>query len=348
MRQDFTPTPEDGLLMQHFANAERRLDPLFNIVDKVYYSDQRRIIFGVGGELAEKLPGHSLKYVLTRDGKSLAKETGLCAKVEYGLKLQFKLTHLPTEQEGVFRKVPGVQTAYAPRFHNEVEGLFLLQYVEGSTMAEIDPSEISAQQALYWMLKLDETIQEMRKNGVIQADVKPENIIMRDRKRPVIIDFSAAYCDEDPIVLDLGTPPYVVKGTGFDRDQTALGMSIGNTLVPKLRKEFFSDVHTSERGGRMPKEYYERFVFAYCDAVQERFGELTSEYLLDILSRNQTGVVSTKSQQIIDQVRRTVGDEDIAYALQQNPSLSGLEDSPTTKIGGTTFILDPQDQPVQQ
>jgi serine/threonine protein kinase len=332
--------------LSKFARSESRLQPFIQEIQEIFYIDDRRLIFRTGGQLYEEYPDHALKFVLTRDDLPLREDRGLASKVEYGIKLQYMLTHLENGQ-----KVRGVQTAYSPRFLQGIEGLMCFKYVEGQKMSDVDASSVVTNQALYWMLKLDETIQAMREQGIIHGDVKPDNIILREAARPALIDFSSAYREDDLIVLDLGTPPYVIKENKFDRDSGALAMSIANVLVPELRKDFFKNIHTSNRGGRMPLDYYERFLDTYLPVISENYGDLAEAYLFEMFTRDFSGIVSDDTRALMEQVRRTIGDEDIAYALQDHTR--PLEECSTTHMastwfmGGNTDILDPLDQPVK-
>lgn len=90
---------------------------------------------------------------------------------------------------------------------------FASQYLEGPTLAaRLKKSRISHREAVRIAAEVAEALAYAHKRSVIHRDVKPGNIILVDRDRPVLIDFGIAFQTRAGMArLDgvIGTPGYM-------------------------------------------------------------------------------------------------------------------------------------------
>lgn len=88
------------------------------------------------------------------------------------------------------------------------------EYVEGILLEELARPETA--KLFRWMTLLCQTVQDVHSRGVYHCDIKPENVIVRDRdSRPILVDFGGAQIllegarTAHPELPPFGTPAYL-------------------------------------------------------------------------------------------------------------------------------------------
>ena len=121
-------------------------------------------------------------------------------------------------------------------------GIYIVQeFIDGPTLRQIYASGAKPDQLLALLADVADALSALHAKGVVHRDVKPENVVVRDGKSPVLIDLGVAFVAGVPDGLErFGTPPYVApeqasgEKVDFRADIYALGQMIAEIWGAKL------------------------------------------------------------------------------------------------------------------
>jgi hypothetical protein len=75
-----------------------------------------------------------------------------------------------------------------------------LEYLPGATLADrLGAGDLGSSVRRRVVIDLVETIDALHRNGVVYLDIRPENVVVRDAGRPVLLDFNTAATTDDPV-----------------------------------------------------------------------------------------------------------------------------------------------------
>jgi serine/threonine-protein kinase len=174
----------------------------------------------------------ALKRVdLTAHGEDERKRAIDSIRAEYACALQ--LTH------------PGVARVRDLLIEPKGTIYIVQEFIDGPTLRKALTNGASHEQLLGFLAGVADALAALHAKGIVHRDVKPENVVLRGGKAPVLIDLGIALVagSQDGLAR-MGTPPYMApeqKGQGVvdgRADIYALGQMIaevfGGKLPPKL------------------------------------------------------------------------------------------------------------------
>jgi tetratricopeptide (TPR) repeat protein len=119
------------------------------------------------------------------------------------------------------------------------------EFIDGPTLRQLYDSGAKTEQRLALLADVAEALAALHAKGVVHRDVKPENVVVRGGKWPVLIDLGIALVAGSTDALErFGTPPYVAPEQArggkvdFRADIYALGQMIVEIWGAKLPGPF--------------------------------------------------------------------------------------------------------------
>ncbi len=89
---------------------------------------------------------------------------------------------------------PGIVTVYAA-FEQNNTAYMVMEYLQGRTLSElseVNDGALSEREAVRYVTAVGQALKEVHEAGVLHLDVKPENVLVTDEGRTVVVDFGAA------------------------------------------------------------------------------------------------------------------------------------------------------------
>jgi hypothetical protein len=115
------------------------------------------------------------------------------------------------------------------------------EFIDGPTLRQVLTGGATHEQLLGFLAGVADALAALHAKGIVHRDVKPENVVLRGGKAPVLIDLGIALVagSQDGLAR-MGTPPYMApeqKGDGMvdgRADIYALGQMIAEVFGGKL------------------------------------------------------------------------------------------------------------------
>jgi eukaryotic-like serine/threonine-protein kinase len=140
---------------------------------------------------------------------------------------------------------PGVARVRDLLIEPRGEVYIVQEFIDGPTLRQLYDSGGPTEQRVALLADVADALAALHVKGVVHRDVKPENVVVRDGKWPVLIDLGIALVTGSPDALErFGTPPYVAPEQArggkvdFRADIYALGQMIAEIWGAKLPGPF--------------------------------------------------------------------------------------------------------------
>ena len=140
---------------------------------------------------------------------------------------------------------PGVARVRDLLIEPRGEVYIVQEFIDGPTLRQLYDSGAPTEQRVALLADVADALAALHAKGVVHRDVKPENVVVRDGKWPVLIDLGIALVTGSPDALErFGTPPYVAPEQArggkvdFRADIYALGQMIAEIWGAKLPGPF--------------------------------------------------------------------------------------------------------------
>lgn len=212
--------------------------------------------------------------------------------------------------------IPGVAQIFE-YFEHAGTAYIVMEYLEGETL--LSRLERSKNNRMHWkecvpiMLKVLETLEKIHASGIIHRDIAPDNIMLCNDGRVVLIDFGAArhmttrYSSRSlSTVLKIGYAPPEQYYKDSDQQSWTDVYAAGATMYRALTGEIPMDSYTRAREDTMPSpasfvripKYIEIAILNAMNITIEKRTQ-TAQIFADELSRKK------KAERIVDKIRQT-------------------------------------------
>ncbi len=141
---------------------------------------------------------------------------------------------------------PGIVRVYT-EFRENNTAYMVMEYLQGRTLAELleaNGGGLSEPEAVRYVKAIGQALKEVHEASVLHRDVKPENVLVTDEGRTVVVDFGAAreftadVTESIEVVLTPGYAPLEQYGSraraGVYTDVYALGATLYRLLTGKV------------------------------------------------------------------------------------------------------------------
>ncbi len=149
-------------------------------------------------------------------------------------------------------------------FEENGTSYFIMEFIKGKSLSKLikENGILSEQQAIEYILQILETMQQVHEKGILHRDIKPDNILIDENNKPVIVDFGIAREYDQDVTkthTTFRTPGYYAPEQASSRAKRGAYTdiySIGATLYYMLtgtKPESIDDRHMFELTN--PSEY---------------------------------------------------------------------------------------------
>ena len=152
-----------------------------------------------------------------------------------------------TEAQALARFIhPGIVRVYT-EFKENNTAYMVMEYLQGKTLAELwvaNGRGLSEREAVRYVMAIGQALREVHEASLLHRDVKPQNVIVTDDGRAVLVDFgavrgfTAGVTENIDIVLTPGYAPleqYAIRArVSVSTDVYALGATLYNLLAGRV------------------------------------------------------------------------------------------------------------------
>lgn len=290
-------------------------------------------------KILEKLPESGSSQVLVAEHR-LTQEKQILKILNVPTKYKSPFDQLRDEFK-VLRSLdhPGIAKAYIADQTSDGTPFLVMEYVPGKSVRELTNKDTSlnVNLGLKIMKEVLETLIYLDKQGILHRDIKPEHIILDEKKgRARLVDFGVSRLREESDKTFVGTLPYVApeiwKGRGWVRnsDLYATGMVFYEMLTN--HRPYNGDAITEQNGAPtprhpcrfnpdIPRPIGDSIIKALASDPEDRFRSASDwlEAILDPLTAAQNPQVQEKKMQTIDRNQQQAILDALEERMKQEP-----------------------------